>query len=160
MNYMRQAIACASILFALGVTGGCASFNAPQIQVQSVSVTETTDDALTIAFDLILTNRNDAPVELIEFEYNLEVDGRSVYSGRRDAQATVPAGGTWSLRVPAVIPFSDVGFSTSTMPEQVQYDVGGSLLYISPGALAEVLMDAGIYRPTTGFGAAGSLTLR
>jgi LEA14-like dessication related protein len=144
----------------LSLAGGCSNSQSPQIQVQSATIVQTTDDALVVAFDVLLSNPNSKPLELIEFNYVLHVDDAAVYSGRRDAQTTLPARGQWTLTIPAVVPFSDVPWDIASMPDQARYEMHGTLLYISPGALAEVLMDAGLYRPTTGFGAAGALTLR
>lgn len=140
--------------------GGCSSFQPPRIEVQTLAITDTSPHAMVIEFEVLMSNPNSEPVELIEFNYTLAVDGSPVYTGRRDAQTTVPAGGQWVLTLPAVIPFSDVPWTTQTSPGQVSYELHGSLGYISSGALAEVLMDAGVYRPTTGFGAGGTLTLR
>lgn len=141
------------------LAAGCSTTKAPKVDVRGASISERSSEAVVVEFDLHLVNPNNAPLELLEMHYSLNVDGRRVFEGRRDAQATLPSGGEWTLRVPAVIPFDQAGWNSAT-PAQVRYDVDGSLVYSAPGPLAEILLDAGIWRPKAGFSSEGELKLR
>lgn len=138
---------------------GCTTIKAPNLTVQDGAVTAQSSEALVVDFNLHLGNPNNESLELLEIDYVMFVDGRHVFKGRRDAQATLPAGGEWTVRIPAVIPFDDAGWTETEIPSQVRYDVSGTLVYSSPGPLAEILLDARIWRPKAGFHAKGNMTL-
>ncbi len=123
---------------------GCALGRAPQVQVMDDIPIEQSDEAMRVEFLFEFTNPHDSPIELRELTYRVHVDGRSVYTGRRAAQATLPALGTTSLTVPAVIPIERIG-------EATDYNISGRLIYIRPGVVPQLLRDIGLPRPRVSF---------
>ena len=122
-------------------------------------MTESSDEALALGFEVELVNPNAAPLELDEFRYTVEIDGREVYAGRRAAGATLSAAGTRRLTLPAIVPYHRVGW-TAGPPPRVTYALRATLRYLTPSELAQRLFDAGVRRPKTSFADRGQIGLR
>jgi len=75
------------------------------------------------------------------------VDGRTVFDSRRAAQATLRRLGTQTLILPVVIPTSRTGALTGLHA----LVVSGTLSYIAPGQLGELLFDTGVRVPKVSF---------
>lgn len=97
-------------------------------------------------------NPNDVQVELRELNYRVQMGGRAMYSGRRAAQATLPPRGDMQLVVPAVVPRD----SLDSLESPASLRIDGSLSYLTPGALSQLLRDAGFPRARTRFAHDGS----
>lgn len=143
--------------------GGCETRRPPQLTLGEAVVTEKTDEA--IAFDVAvdMINPNPQELELQEFRYTVAVDGRQVFQGRRSAEASLPAEGGKRVRIPGVVRYDQMNWSAppapgtpaGSPPEEANYRVSGTLTYIVPGALAEILFDTGVRRPRVGFSGEG-----
>ncbi len=147
---------CASIILSLiGAAGlvGCSSVQTPTIQVVDARVVEQTPEGVTLEFTLEGNNPNSASLPLREVSYALEVDGRRVFSGRRSAEATLRRLGDQRFLLPAVVPSSD---ATGSL-EGSEYRLAGTAVYLAPGAIAEILFDSGLSRPTVSFAGTGTL---
>ncbi len=129
---------------------GCSIRRPPLIALTGVTVSESTAAATALRFHLELVNRNPDPLRLREFRYTLLVDGTPVYRGRRAAEATLSAGGTRQLAIPAVLASTAIG-----KPVELRYTLIGSLEYLSPGELAEILFDTGVRRTRVSFQESG-----
>lgn len=130
---------------------GCQFQSAPQLDLGDAMLDESTAEATRVAFVLEVTNPNETPLELRELEYQLNVDGRQVYSGRRAAQTTLPSAGNTQVQVPAVIP-ADIWQDGDR-----NYSLTGTLIYVSQGQFAELLLDMGLPRPRASFAGRGEL---
>lgn len=139
--------------------GGCAGHRDPALVVSDAALAETSDEALGLRFWLDLQNPNDEPLKLLRFEYDVKVNGRTVYSGARDAQATLAANGTRRLAVPAVVRFDQMDWNAAARPHRADYSISGSVQYVAPGEIAEILFDLGVRKPRAGFKGAGELDL-
>lgn len=151
-RYVQVALAGTFVLALAAFLGGCA--HRPQVLVVDERLGEASAEAQRVEFVLELTNPADVPIELREVSYRLRVDGRDVYSGRRAAQATLPAGGSVQVVMPAVLSLTEHPRENS--PER--YLLSGSLSYIRPGAIARMLRDVGMPRPRVGFAHEGQAT--
>jgi hypothetical protein len=138
---------------------GCSSIRPPGVRVSEVAVVERTEEALTLEFGLDLHNPNGEPLELISFDYHASVDGRRVFEGRWAAQATLAPRGSNRLTIPAVVRFDRADWESSGVPAEAQVAVSGRLLYLTPGALAEILLDTGVRRPRVRFSGRGQASL-
>lgn len=117
------------------------------------SLGETSDAAATINLALRLQNPNNDPLELLEFDYRVDVDGKRVYSGKRAAQMTLARLATRDVVLPAVVPFDVVGggWGAGAAPPSANVRVQGTLRYIAPGAIEQTLFDTGVRRPSASF---------
>lgn len=145
------------VVLAAGVAG-CGQ-RAPMVAVAAVTLGDSSDEALVLQFQLELVNRGSEPLRLREFRYQLSVDGKPVFQGRRAAEATLGAGATRRMQVPVVLRYDRVGWTATDRPAEIPYTMSGSLLYVSPGELAEILFDTGVRKPTVGFGGKGTIRL-
>lgn len=136
---------------------GCAGYRPPSIQLADVRLSERSSEAAALEFDLVLENPNAEPIELREFRYSLSLDGRHVYEGRRAAFTTLHPGVESRITLPGVVRFDSMGWADDALPPAADYRLSGNVMYVTPGALAEILLDTGVRRPKTGFTRRGRL---
>ncbi|MCP3905509.1 MAG: hypothetical protein GY715_17930 [Planctomycetes bacterium] len=129
-----------------GALAGCEGLRAPSVEVLDAKVVEVTDEAMRVDIALDLRNPNAEPLELKEFTYSFNVNGNRMFQGKRSAHATLSRTGAKRLNIPAVIRFDRAGW-TETRPKEVTWSVNGSLVYLTPGALAEILLDINVRKP-------------
>lgn len=147
----------ASVALALTPVGlvGCSSYRAPTMEVISARTVERTADGAVVEFTVKASHDNAKPLPLREATYSLELDGQTVFSGVRSAEATLPRGGSQQIVLPVAIKSGSLASSATTG----RYRLLGSLTYITPGAFAELLFDSGVARPTVPFAGEGSIEL-
>jgi len=148
------------LLAVLAAAPGCSGFRAPLISVNHVSVTDATEEALALSFVMDLKNPNRAAVPLHEFVYTLAIDGKEVYAGRRTGGVTLSAEGNRQVLLPAVVPYSKVGWTALTLPTGVSYSLTGQLHFNAPNRLAQILFDTGVRRAKVSFQQRGRLQLQ
>lgn len=145
----------ALLVFACALAG-CSGLTPPTFTVTDVRLTSETSEA--IAFDLTIQgeNTNDEELPLENVSYSFSLDGVGSYRGKRNAQATLPAGATQSFTIPVAIPVE-----SAPIPDgERRYAFSGRVTYIIPGAIAEILFDSGVRRPTAGVSESGRLVFR
>ena len=147
-----------AVLMAVGATG-CSGFRAPAITTVDATFKEATDEALLFDVAIELSNSNADPIELLSFDYTVSVDGVEAFKGRRAAGATLGAGRTNRVALPAVVVFDAMGWDPQSLPPVAQWSIGGELNYTAPGEIAEILLDTGVRRPRVRFGGRGNLTI-
>ena len=132
---------------------GCSSVQSPEIRIVDARVVDETPEGVTLEFTLEGSNPNNESLPLREVSYALEVDGRRVFSGRRSAEGARLRLGDQRFLLPAVVPSSD---ATGSL-EGSSYRLAGTAVYLAPGAIAEILFDSGLSRPTVSFAGTGTL---
>jgi len=130
----------------------CSRYASPELSVADARVTERTPDGIAIEFTLDAVNTNEVALPLKTIQYTLDLDGRRVFSGERAPEATLRRFGAQQIRLPVAIP-ADAGDERLT--GERPYRLRGSLVYLTPGELADVLFDARLYRPTVSFADGG-----
>lgn len=130
------------------LASGC-GYQSPTIEVKSASVVESTDRHTLVNFSIEATNPNAIALPLRKLDYTVSVGGGTPFSGVRSPEATLPPGGTRTITFPAVLPAGAAAGS---------YTLNGTLLYITPGQIAEILFDTGVSRPTVGFAGQGAIS--
>lgn len=148
----RLLIAAAAAVASLA---GCSGIKPPSIEVVQATVVETSDQAIALAFELDLTNPNPSPLRLREIDYTGRLNGAD-FTGRRAAELTLPASGRERISIPASFPFAQMPADAPRSGE-IEYDVRGSVVYVAPQRLAEILLDTQIYRPKSRFSDAGTV---
>ncbi|GAB4545926.1 MAG: hypothetical protein Tsb0013_04180 [Phycisphaerales bacterium] len=132
---------------------GCTGAQAPSFRVVEAQLTEESSDGYVVTFTLEGENRNGFGLPLREVEYRLSLEGEEVFVGRRSAEATLPAGSTGLVTLPVSVAFGEgVG-----LPASMGYELSGRVTYVLPGAIAELLFDNEIRKPTVGFIERGEL---
>jgi hypothetical protein len=163
---------------------GCTIYEQPGIEVTSVRLAEVSDEAAALEFALDMHNPNNEPLTLLEFDYQLSIDGRHVYDGRRAAETVLATRGRKQVSIPAVVRFEQIAgegslfvargslneqSSTNDEPRAmnheapalpVRYTLHAKLRYITPGKIAEVLYDLYVSRPNVKFSDEGEVALR
>lgn len=149
---MRFAI----VAVGVAVLSGCTSYRPPEFDVASVRPTERTDEGVAMVFELDAKNQNEVALPLRDVEYTVELDGRTVFTGTRSAEATLRRQGTQRIRLPAVV--SRAGDAPPTTG-RVPYTIKGTVTYVTPGQIAELLFDSGVRVPTVAFTDTGVVDL-
>lgn len=153
---MRRSAAALIMVFVVG----CQGYRAPQILITRAAPAERTDEALKLVLGIDLHNPNSESIELLEFAYEVSIDGRRVYQGRRAAQATLAPNDSRHMAIPAIVPLQQADGSGAAGAFSATYAVQGTLKYVTPGEIAQILLDLGVRRPTAGFRGAGTVTLQ
>jgi LEA14-like dessication related protein len=143
-------LACAVLL------AGCSAYRAPTLNVRKAAITNVTEEGVVIRFTLDAENTNGVELPLKKITYRLYLDGREVFKGIRSPEATLRRLGSQSITLPAVVTVDE---QINKLQGHVRYRIEGTLSYITPGSVAQILFDAGVRRPTVGFSDRGTLVL-
>jgi len=146
----RTLAACALAIVALT---GCRSVTAPTFDARSAQTTRATDSAVALEFVISADNPNPDPMPLRRVDYELAVNGRTVFSARRSPEATIPPFGTQSFTLPAVVP-AELQPDDPSAP----YTLTGTVRYLEPGRLNEILFDRNLRVPTAPLRLRGTIT--
>lgn len=139
------------------VVGGCAGSAAPKVSIADAQVAERTAEGVAMQFTLNAENSNDVGLPLRTVRYTLELDGRQVFSGTRSAEATLRRQGTQQIVLPAVMAAGQDPIAKMT--GRVPYRISGTMTYVAPGQIAEILFDSGVRVPSTDFSGTGEIDL-
>ncbi|MBK7403296.1 MAG: LEA type 2 family protein [Phycisphaerales bacterium] len=136
--------------------GGCSGTASPRAVVTDASIRERSAEAAVVEFVLEAANPNDVELPIRDITYTLSLDGREVFSGRREAMVTMPREETQRVTIPAVVPMGEGGVEAAMH----RYSLRGVMHYSLPTQLADVLFDAKLSRPSVAFGDEGEIDLR
>lgn len=150
----RAPIVILAVLGLAGGLGGCSGYSAPELTVTRVQVKERSPQATVLAITIDAENVNDVSLPLRGLEYEVVLDGKMVFSGRRSPESTLRRFGTQQIVVPAVVRADQMPAGGATA-----YTVRGTLRYTTPGELARILFDTGVERPSTDFESRGTADL-
>jgi LEA14-like dessication related protein len=143
----------------VGGLGGCSGYQDPSIQPAGAAMVEKTDEALTLRLAVDLDNPNNEPLKLLEFEYDVQVNGVRVHKGVRAAETTLAANGHKQVQIPAVVRYDTMQWTREGVPASAKYAVRGELRYITPGEIAQVFFDTGVRKPSASFAWTGEVPL-
>ena len=149
---MRIRNCCAiAAISALPLLTGCATATPPSVSMSGMSVSFDEPDGSVMWFELTIENTDTVDLPLAEARYSVMVDGETVFRGVRSAEATAPAMGNATVRLPASAP------DGSGIEPGAKVTIQGRLTYLTPSRLSEVLFDADIFRPEKGFSASATI---
>lgn len=149
-----------AVVVASLLVGGCSSYRAPTLMVTGAAVTERTDRGTVLGFTLDAENPNAVELPLREVRYTLELEGERVFEGFRSPEATIRRFAVQHVTLPAVVSAADasrLGLGAAGGP--VRYRLSGTLTYLTPGEIEEILFDNEIRRPTVSFAEEGVVAL-
>jgi len=139
---------------------GCAAYHHPVITVTGAKLAETSDEALALRFGLDLHNPNNEALTLVEFTYELSIDGRNVYHGSRAGETVLAIHGDKHVEIPGVVRFDRAGWHKGAIPAAATFALDGRLTYITPGKIVQILFDTGVRKPKAPFAGTGQVELR
>ena len=132
---------------------GC-GVRAPLTQFTSSTITNTTSEAIEMDVEFEISNTNDLPIRLMMYNYTVTADGRTVFTGKSDAQLTIPRWSTTRSSIPVVIRKDAI-----TDLENVAWELSGSLGYVPPSEFAEALRTSGLWETSTRVNAQGVVSI-
>lgn len=137
--------------------GGCSKALSPTFTAVGVREVERNNDRSVIEFVIEAKNPNREPIPLKEIQYAVSIDGQEVFTGLRSPEVSLHTYATQTFTLPAVLPMDVVGAVGSA--GEIQYRINGSVEYIPPGRLAEVLFDAKLKVPMAPIDLSGTINL-
>lgn len=153
IHSMHRSIGIALFMSSLTALVGCSSYVPPTFRVSNAYVTERSPDATVLEVALDGANGNEIPLELYDVRYTVTIDGKRVFKGRRQPEATLPANGGHVVLVPVAIPQERIDEIGSGPLTGRDLRITGDVIYVLPGSIAELLFDSRIRRPRTRFSA-------
>jgi hypothetical protein len=136
---------------------GCSTYKDPELSVAAAEITERSPEGAVISFTVSAANPNPDALPLKDASYTLELNGKVVFSATRSAESTLRRLGTQKFVLPAAVPASELAeFESGGL---VTYRLSGTLQYVTPGALAELLFDTGVRQPDVSFSQTGQIDL-
>ena len=119
---------------------GCNKAIAPSFQAVGVEEIERDSDRSVIAFTVRAMNPNADPIPLRTVSYQVQINGDTVFQGFRSPETTLHKFSDSEFVLPAVVPIEYLNGSIDSAR-------AGSVQYIPPGRLSEVLFDAEVSVP-------------
>ena len=122
----------------------------PVAQFQHASITQSTPEAFSLDVTFEVFNTNDEPLQLTMYTYVITAGGEVVYEGLASAEQSVPRWSSVVSSIPIVFRRESV-----VGKQQVAWNMEGTLGFIPPKAIAETLLDIGVWKPKTSVRAHG-----
>ncbi len=142
MNHLRIMICALGASLLLVFLGGCNKALAPSFQAVGVRETSNDGERSTIDFLIKASNPNPDPIPLRQVQYRVQLDGVQVFEGVRSPESTLHTYSSHEFALPAVLDLESLSGSGL-----IEYRLIGTVQYIPPGRLSEVLFDAEIKVP-------------
>ena len=149
---MRSFVTITGLLFSAAMLVGCqgaaVTLNAPKAKVQSVEVTERSDEGSRVLTTVAVENPNAVVLPLIKASYTVDVEGAGRFRFTEVPGRALPGEGTQRLDLPAA-------FASDESLRGRGYDVTGAVTYRPPGEVESILYQSGFPLPSTRFRASG-----
>ncbi|MFG0246962.1 MAG: LEA type 2 family protein [Phycisphaerales bacterium JB052] len=120
--------------------GGCSNALAPSFEAVGVREVERDADRSVLEFSVRATNPNPDPIPLRSVSYSVSIGDSIVFEGVRSPETTLHTFSSHEFVLPAVVP-------SALLEGSFDYALQGSVQYIPPGRLSEVLFDAEVRVP-------------
>jgi len=133
---------------------GCSSVRDPRFETMGVREVERTETRTVYAFLVKATNPNKEPIPLREVSYKVTLDGDYTFEGVRSPETTLHTYGEHTFELPAVFELTP-----GQLSGVVDYKLNGSVKYLRPGALAEVMFESKVSVPKAGFHLRGQVNV-
>ncbi len=150
------------LVTALSIFGGCSSYSAPTLSLAGIESVEETPQGLVLLVRLRAENENEVALPLRQVDYTARLGdgaGALTFTGRRSPESTLRRKGGQEIVLPVALalrPAGADGTGAEVRPTGVvPFSLTAELMYITPGALADVLFDAEIRRPVANVSASG-----
>lgn len=142
---------CLFLGMVFGMTG-CEFAQPPTATVVSTILVEQTDEAGLVDITIAVTNENDFPLELKVGNYALSVaDGEQFSFETYVPYVSLPPNGSQDLVLQAAVPHNGQGLNGQA------YRVSGSMQWVPPGEIRQLLTESGVPLPAFTFADRGNL---
>jgi len=154
MNTTRSLLNHASLLLLSALLimglGGCNKSLAPTFEAVGVREVQRDGDRTVLEFKVLATNPNPEPIPLRSISYLVSIGDSVVFKGVRSPETTLHTYSEHEFTLPAIVP-------SELLSGSFEYALLGSVQYIPPGRLSEVLFDADIKVPEAILDISGSI---
>lgn len=107
---------------ALFLLDGCAtledlsnSIQKPQLSVENVSVSDFNFEEMELTYDIKVDNPNALSVQMLAYDYNLDINEHSLVSGNQQKKLAIEASGASTFQVPMRLNFADLYRSVQSL---------------------------------------------
>ncbi|SMO68314.1 LEA type 2 family protein [Fodinibius sediminis] len=94
------------------------SIDKPRLSVDDVRVTGFNFHQMQLIYDIKIENPNAVALQMLGYDYNLDLNGSSFIKGDQTEQVDIDAGGESIIQVPMTLDFSDVYQAISGLSDQ------------------------------------------
>lgn len=138
VNFGMILILCCILLLA----GGCSalqdlarSVQKPNLSVTNVQVTDFSFSEIELVFDVTVDNPNALSVQMLSYDYNLDINERTFVNGKQDKETRIEASGESTFQVPVRLSFSDVYSAVESLAgsDSASYEFMSSFTFDLPG---------------------------
>lgn len=136
------------------IVTGCGATPKPVVEVASVGISSRSEDAAVLVFQLDVHSSTEQPLSLREVRYTASLDGRVVFRGTRFAETTATHDRAHTIDLPIPVRADQAQWP---LEGQREYRITGSVAYLRPGPVGEMLYDLGLKRKRVRFGESGAL---
>jgi LEA14-like dessication related protein len=135
----RPAVRAGFCLFIL-IFGSCqtlqqlASIQQPTLEAGKVNLRHLSFEAADLALTVNITNPNPIGVTLNGFDYDLKIEGASLFKGNQASNQTIAAGGKSRLEIPVTLIFKDAYNAVQTLKnrDSAGYQISCGLMFDLP----------------------------
>jgi LEA14-like dessication related protein len=99
-----------------------AALQAPTLSASGVRLTGLSFEAANLVLDVAVQNPNPLAVPLSGFDYDLRVEGHSLFRGNQASKQTVAAGGRSVIQIPVTLAFRDLYEAVAAMKSRDSAD--------------------------------------
>lgn len=140
MNFPKSVSA---ILFACTfiLLDGCAaledlsnSIQKPKLSVENVRVSDFNFEEMELTYDIKVDNPNALSVQMLAYDYNLDINDHSLVTGDQKKELAIEASGASTFQVPMRLNFTDIYRSVQSLrnADQVSYSFLSNLTFDLP----------------------------
>lgn len=133
---------------AASLLAGCSTVQ-PSVRAVGARVADGMDGVARLEIELELANPGSNEIDLLEYDYRVELDDGAAYSGRWAALRALPADATVRARIPAVVPAPGPAGSAG-------WRIQGTVSYRDPASLSRLLFDLGLIENRAAFSGSGA----
>ena len=127
---------------------GC-SLVQPSVRAIGARVADASDGVARIELELELANPGSTEIDLLEYDYRVELADGASYAGRWAALRALPADATVCAQVPAIVP-------TASLAGSGGWRISGTVSYLDPASLSRLLYDLGLVENRAAFSGSGA----
>ncbi|MDZ7659299.1 LEA type 2 family protein [Fodinibius sp.] len=110
------------------------SIQKPQLSVENVRVSDFNFEEIELTYDIKVNNPNALSVQMLAYDYNLDINENTLVSGDQKKQLAIEASGESTFQVPMRLNFADIYRSVQSLrnSEEASYNFLSNLTFDLP----------------------------